>query len=122
MPEGSSATAAPPGLAPGRNGLFTRVVTFGRLEVVSFFHSCVYLALLVCWLAFHSPEPETFVLGLTHGLLWIAMSLVCIVAVRRRVVPFWLAVAIAVLGGLGPFCGTAGFIYESRRRRAANPT
>ena len=46
------------------------------------------------------------------------MSLACIAAVRWRVIPFWLAVTVAVLGGLGPFFGTAGFIYESRRRAA----
>lgn len=96
--------------------MFTRAVTFERLKVVSCFHSCVYLALLICWLGFGSPEPETFVLGLTHGLLWIAMSIVCIAAVRWRVIPFWLAVAVAVLGGLGPFMGSAGFIYETRRQ------
>jgi hypothetical protein len=47
------------------------------------------------------------------------MSLVCIAATRWRVIPFWLAVTVTVLGGLGPFMGTAGFIYESRRRERA---
>ena len=95
---------------------FTRIITFERLEAVSLFHSCVYLSLLICAFALGNPEPETFILGLSHGLLWIAMSLVCIAAVRWRVVPFWLAVTVAVLGGLGPFMGSAGFIYETRRR------
>jgi hypothetical protein len=95
---------------------FTRVVTFRRLEAVSFVHSCVYLALLICAFALHNPEPATFILGLTHGLLWIVMSLVCIAATRWRVIPFWLAVTVAVLGGLGPFMGTIGFVYETRRR------
>lgn len=97
---------------------FTRVVTFRRLETVSLFHSCVYLALLICAFALGKPEPATFVFGLSHGLLWIAMSLVCIAAVRWRVIPFWLAVTVAVLGGLGPFMGSIGFIYETRRRAA----
>jgi hypothetical protein len=96
--------------------LFTRVVTFRRLELVSCFHSCVYLALLISGFALGKPEPATFVLGLTHGLLWIAMSLICIAATRWRVIPFWLAVTVAVLGGLGPFMGTGGFLYEARRR------
>ena len=95
---------------------FTRIVTFRRLEAVSLFHSCVYLALLICAFALGNPEPPTFILGLSHGLLWIAMSLVCIAAARWRVIPFWLAVTVAVLGGLGPFLGSAGFIYEMRRR------
>jgi hypothetical protein len=96
--------------------MFTRVVTFRRLEAISGIHSCVYLALLVCAFALHNPEPATFILGLTHGVMWIAMSLLCIAATRWRVIPFWLAVTVAVLGGLGPFMGTAGFIYEARRR------
>ena len=99
--------------------MFTRVVTFKRLEVISCIHSCVYSALLLCAFALNKPEPATFILGLTHGLVWIGMSLLCIAATRWRVIPFWLAVTVAVLGGLGPFMGTAGFIYESRRRARA---
>jgi hypothetical protein len=94
-----------------------RAVTFGRLEIVSFTHSAVYLALLICAFAAANPEPATFVLGLSHGLLWIGMSLICIAAARAGVVPYWLAVTIAVLGGLGPFAGSAGFLIETRRRR-----
>jgi hypothetical protein len=94
-----------------------RLITFGRLEVVSFFHSCVYLALLICAFVLGNPEPETFILGLAHGLIWIAMSLVCIAAARMRVIPYWLAGTVAVLGGLGPFAGTIGFVVEERRRR-----
>jgi len=93
-------------------------VTFGRLEAVSFIHSGVYLALLVCAFAAGKPEPLTFILGLAHGLLWIGMSLVCIAAARARIVPFWLAVTVALLGGLGPFAGTAGFVVEAHRRRS----
>jgi hypothetical protein len=94
-----------------------RVVTFRRLEYVSFFHSCVYLSLLICAFVLHNPQPETFIFGLAHGLLWIAMSLVCIAAARARIIPYWLAVTIAVLGGLGPFAGSVGFVVEERRRR-----
>ncbi len=91
--------------------------TFTRLKWVSFTHSCVYTALLVCAFAIGKPQPETFVLGLTHGLLWIAMSLTCIVCVRLRIVPLRLATAVAVLGGIGPFFGSYEFVRESRRRR-----
>ncbi len=93
-----------------------RLVTFGRLEVASFIHSTVYLALLLCAFALGNPEPATFILGLAHGLIWITMSLVCIAAARVGIIPFWLAVLVAVLGGLGPFAGSAGFVVESRRR------
>jgi hypothetical protein len=96
-------------------------VTFHRLEATSFCHSLVYLGLLLCAFAFGSPQPETFWFGLAHGVLWIAMSLVCIAAARARIIPFWLAVTVAVLGGLGPFAGSLGFVYASRRDGAAAP-
>jgi hypothetical protein len=93
-----------------------RVVTFRRLEAVSFTHSLVYLSLLVCAFILGNPQPETFVLGLSHGVLWIGMSLVCIAAARAHIIPFWLAVTVAVLGGLGPFAGSVGFVIADRRR------
>ena len=93
-----------------------RFVTFRRLEGASFTHSFVYLALLLCAFVFSNPQPETFVLGLSHGLIWIVMSLVCIAAARAHVIPFWLAVTVAVLGGLGPFAGSIGFLVADRRR------
>ena len=93
-----------------------RAITFRRLEVASFVHSAVYLGLLVCAFALGGPQPETFILGMAHGLMWIAMSLICIVAARLRVIPFWLAVTVALLGGLGPFAGSIGFVFEQRRR------
>jgi hypothetical protein len=98
---------------------FLRAVTFRRLEAASFTHSVIYLALLLCAFAFGNPEPETFILGLAHGTIWIVMSLVCIAAARMRVIPFWLAVTVAVIGGLGPFAGSIGFVVADRRRRQA---
>jgi hypothetical protein len=106
-PRSCSAPAERPAVGP---------VTFRRLEIASFCHSLVYLGLLVCAFALGGPQPETFWLGLAHGVLWIAMSLVCIAAAKARVIPFWLAVTVAVLGGLGPFAGTLGFVYLERNR------
>ena len=98
---------------------FRRVVTFRRLEILSFTHSGVYLALLVCAFGLNSPQPETFILGLAHGLMWIGMSIACVAAARLRVVTLPLAVSVAVLGGIGPFFGSAHFIREQRRRSRA---
>jgi hypothetical protein len=89
---------------------------FTRLKWTSFTHSCIYTALLVCAFVAGKPQPATFVLGLTHGLLWIAMSLTCIVCVRLRIVPLRLAAAVAVLGGIGPFFGSYEFVREQHRR------
>jgi hypothetical protein len=89
---------------------------FSRLKWASFTHSCVYLGLLVSAFLAGNPEPLTFILGLAHGLLWICMSLACITAARLRVVSLRLAVAVAVLGGIGPFLGSYEFIREERAR------
>src|SRR5256885_1311678 len=70
-------SAPPAGVGP---------LTFARLRAVSFTHSCVYAALLVCAFAAGGPQPETFILGLTHGLMWIGMSLACLAAARLRIV------------------------------------
>lgn len=88
---------------------------FKALKWTSLCHSCIYLSLLICAFALGKPEPATFTLGLAHGLLWIAMSLACITAARFRIVPMRLAVAVAVLGGIGPFFGSYEFIRLKRR-------
>jgi len=90
-------------------------ITRDRLKWVSFGHSCIYAALLVCAFAASKPEPLTFALGLGHGLLWIGMSLTCIVCARLRLVSLRLAVAVAVLGGIGPFFGSYELVREQRR-------
>jgi hypothetical protein len=93
----------------------SRVLTFRRLKIASFVHSTIYVCLLVVWLVpgLHGPE---FVFGLGHGVGWILMSLACITAVRLHVISLRLAVAVAVLGGVGPFFGTAEFVREGKLR------
>jgi hypothetical protein len=94
---------------------------FKGLKWISFTHSCIYTALLVCAFVIGKPQPFTFVLGLSHGLLWIFMSLACIAAARLRIVSLRLAVAVAVLGGIGPFFGSYEFIREERRHADSEP-
>ena len=98
-----------------------RAITFKRLERLSFVHSAVYTALLIVAFGLGNPQPETFILGLSHGLLWIGMSLICLIAVRLRILPLRIAVAVAVLGGIGPFFGSAEFVREQRRRAREAP-
>jgi hypothetical protein len=98
-------------------------LTFSRLRALSFTHSCVYTALLICAFGAGGPQPATFILGLTHGLMWIGMSLACLAAARLRVVSHRLAVSVVVLGGIGPFFGSYEFIREGRRNEAStSPT
>ena len=134
-----SASPAPPGPAIDAAGTHpSRAITppgpanaaethpsraFRPLKWTSFFHSCVYSSLLICAFALGKPQPETLVLGWTHGILWIGMSCACIAATRWRIVSLRLAVAVAVLGGIGPFFGSWEFVREGRRRgKTPSPT
>ena len=91
-------------------------LTFTRLKWTSFTHSCVYIALLLSAFVAGKPEPLTFALGLTHGLMWIFMSLACLAAARLGIVSLRLGVAVAVLGGIGPFFGSYEFVREQGKR------
>ena len=102
----------------------TRLLTFRRLKIASFTHSAIYTILLVVWIV-PGLAPLEAVFGMAHGLGWIAMSLACIAAVRLRVIDLRLAVAVAVLGGIGPFIGSYEFARQDRRaatRGAPVPT
>ena len=102
---------------------FVKTVTFGRMEAVSLTHSAIYLALLISAFALGGPQPWTFIFGLSHGLIWIAMSLASVVAVWFGVINLRLAVAIALLGSIAPFFGSAEFIRQKRAaRRTAGDT
>jgi hypothetical protein len=92
-------------------------MTFTQLKYLSFVHSAIYLTLLTVWLVPGMKTAE-MIFGWAHGIGWIVMSLLCVDAVRRRVIPLWLAVFVSIIGGVGPFAGSAGFIYEERHRRS----
>jgi hypothetical protein len=89
--------------------------SFTTLKYLSFTHSTIYAILLTVWLVpgLHVLE---FVFGLAHGIGWIIMCLLCVEALRARVISLQLAVAVAVIGAVGPFVGSYEFVRESRRR------
>ena len=88
------------------------------LRRASYAHSLVYCALL--YVAFvDRNETLVSIFGWAHGLMWIAMSLMCLEAVRRRIIPLWLGVMVAVVGGIGPFAGSIGFFVEKQRNERA---
>ena len=93
-------------------------MSFRALKYLSFTHSAIYTALLVLAIT-GTADATKYALGWAHGVGWIVMSLLCIDAVRRRVIPLWLGVMVAVVGGIGPFAGTAGFLVEEHRRGVA---
>jgi hypothetical protein len=90
-------------------------VSFEQLKLLSFTHSAIYVTLLTVWLV-PGLEGAERVFGWAHGIGWILMSLLCIDAVRRRVIPLWLGMTVAVIGGVGPFAGSVGFVVHDRRR------
>ena len=89
--------------------------SFTTLKYLSFTHSTVYAILLTVWLipGLHGLE---LVFGLAHGIGWIVMCVLCIEALRVRVISLQLAVAVAVVGAIGPFVGSYEFVRVSRRR------
>ena len=89
-------------------------MSFRALKYLSFTHSAIYLSLLAVWLS-DGPEGLRAALGWGHGIGWIVMSLLSIAAVRARVIPLWLGVMVAVVGGVGPFAGSVGFVVAERR-------
>ena len=93
------------------------MIAAARLRRGSYLHSAIYCVLLyVAFVDRHDGLVSVF--GWLHGLLWIAMALLCLEAVRRRVIPLWLGVMVAVVGGVGPFAGSIGFYVRSRRKTA----
>ncbi|HMJ35967.1 MAG TPA: hypothetical protein VK501_18830 [Baekduia sp.] len=94
--------------------------SFTTLKYLSFTHSTIYAVLLGVWLV-PGLHPWEFVFGLAHGLGWILMCVLCIEALRTRVIPLPLAVAVAVIGAVGPFVGSYEFVREQRRRTLTAP-
>jgi len=93
-------------------------VTQATLRRLSYAHSLVYCVLL--WAAFvDRHDGVVSVVGWLHGFGWIGMSILCLAAVRRHVIPLWLGVMVAIVGGIGPFAGSLGFYLEKRRARPA---
>ena len=96
-------------------------MSFETLKRLSFTHSAIYFTLLTVWLipGLHGAE---FVFGLAHGLGWIAMCVLCLDALRRGVISMRLAVAVTVIGGIGPFVGSYAFVREQGRRAEGGKT
>jgi hypothetical protein len=117
-PPRAGAESPPSGAAPAARGPSLSLPTLKRL---SFTHSTIYACLLAVWLIPGLAGPE-MVFGLLHGLGWIAMVALILAALRARVVSMRSAVAVAVLGGVGPFFGSYQLAREQREQeQAASP-
>lgn len=103
--------------APKRRG---PSLSQSTLKKLSFAHSTVYICLLVVWLV-PGLAIATSIFGFVHGVGWILMVLLILLALRARVVTLRTATAVAVLGGIAPFFGSYEFFRTGRRHdRAGN--
>lgn len=93
-------------------------LSFTTMKWLSFTHSGVYLVLLAVWLIPGLALAES-IFGFTHGIGWILMVILVLLALQARVLGLRLAFAVAVLGAVAPFFGSYEFIREQRRRDAA---
>lgn len=92
----------------------------GRLFVwvkrASFLELAIFAGLLVVWLV-PGFEHETFIFGLAHGIGYIALCILLVVAIFAREAPFWLFAA--TLTPVGPVGSVIGIEYIERRNRRA---
>ena len=93
-------------------------MTYERLKLASFTHSAIYAVLLAVWLL-PGLHPEEFAFGLAHGVIYLAMCAACLYALGRRVITLRIALAVTVLGAIGPFIGSFEFARGARRPSAA---
>jgi apolipoprotein N-acyltransferase len=96
--------------APKRRG---PSLSQSTLKKLSFAHSTVYICLLVVWLV-PGLAIATSIFGFVHGIGWILMVLLILLALRARVVTLRTATAVAVLGGIAPFFGSYEFFRTGR--------
>jgi len=79
----------------------------------------IFTALVIVWLA-PGLEGPTSVLGLAHGLGFVALCILIWIAVLRREVPFWLlASALTPVGPVGSSIGVSYIEHKERREGAA---
>jgi hypothetical protein len=74
----------------------------------------VFSALVVVWLL-PGLEGPTSILGLAHGLGFVALCILIWIAVLRREVPFWLLAS--ALTPVGPVGSSIGVSYIERKER-----
>lgn len=85
---------------------------FGWVKLAAWVESALFAGLLVVWLA-PGMEHQTFVLGLSHGIGYIALCLLILAATVARETP-WPLLA-ASLTPAGPFGTVVGIELIERR-------
>ena len=88
-------------------------MSFRALKYLLLHHSAIYTALLIVAISVGLDQTK-YVLGWARGIGSIIMSLLCVDAVRRRVIPLWLGVrsrssvaSVPLRAHRFPVCGAA---------------
>ena len=87
---------------------------FPWIKWASLIELAVFAGLVVVWLL-PGLEGPTSILGLAHGLGFVALCILIWIAVMRREVPFWLLAS--ALTPVGPVGSSIGVSYIERRER-----
>ena len=90
------------------------MLTWSRLKWASFTHSTVYLIALTAWAA--GQPTVKYVFFLAHGIGWFVMCALMLAGLKAKIVNIRLAAAVAILGSVGPFIGSAEFVRQERAR------
>jgi hypothetical protein len=93
-------------------------ITRDVIKWCSFFFSTIYTVLLVLWLGQIGPPELKTIFGFTHGIGWFFMVALALYGLKARLIDLRLAVCIAVFGAVGPYFGTAEFLWQDRNKRA----
>lgn len=96
------------------------MITRGFIKWCSFFFSTIYTVLLILWLGSVGPPELKTVFGFVHGIGWFFMVALALYGLHAKLIDMRLALAIAVLGAVGPYFGSAEFIYQDRVRGRAS--
>ncbi len=93
-------------------------ITRNFIKWASFASSTAYTVLLTVWLI---PGLHTYemIFGFVHGVGWFFMVALALHGLRTRLIDLRLALAIAILGAIGPYFGTAEFVHQDHVRARA---
>ncbi len=89
---------------------------YKAVRLYSALEATLFSALLVVWIGGLGKQPQ-FVLGLTHGIGWIALCILVYLGCLRRLFPWpLLAATVSPLGPIGCTLGFELLRYRQRRR------
>jgi hypothetical protein len=102
---------------PPSDSALARLLSLRNLAVLALVHCVLFTGLMFCAFVIDHPQPITFIFGFTHGVLYMLMSALIIVAAKLRTVSTTTAIVVIVLGAAGPYFGAFDLVREERRRR-----